>query len=41
MPVRPDIRAPLRPLTGAAGERLRTDLERLVGAKALKGGVNK
>jgi dihydrodipicolinate synthase/N-acetylneuraminate lyase len=41
VPVRPDVRAPLRPLTSEAGERLRSELDRLVGAKAANGGVNK
>ena len=31
VPVRPDVRAPLRPLTSDAGAQLRTELERLVG----------
>ena len=32
VPVRPDVRAPLRPLPAAAAEQLRTELERLIGA---------
>jgi dihydrodipicolinate synthase/N-acetylneuraminate lyase len=35
VPVRPDMRAPLRPLPSAAGDQLRTELERLVGAEIL------
>lgn len=35
VPVRPDVRAPLRPLPPAAAERLRTELERLLGADTL------
>jgi dihydrodipicolinate synthase/N-acetylneuraminate lyase len=41
VPVRPDVRAPLRPLANEAGECLRTELERLVGAKAPKAAANK
>jgi dihydrodipicolinate synthase/N-acetylneuraminate lyase len=37
--VRPDVRAPLRPLTAAAAERLRSELERLVGAEKFAGAV--
>jgi N-acetylneuraminate lyase len=35
VPVRPDVRAPLRPLAAEAAERLRTELERLLGADTL------
>ena len=35
VPVRPDVRAPLRPLPPGDGERLRTELERLLGAGTL------
>jgi dihydrodipicolinate synthase/N-acetylneuraminate lyase len=34
VPVRPDVRAPLRPLTSDAVEHLQTELERLVGESA-------
>jgi dihydrodipicolinate synthase/N-acetylneuraminate lyase len=34
VPVGPDVRAPLQPLTSEAGERLRAELERLLGANA-------
>jgi dihydrodipicolinate synthase/N-acetylneuraminate lyase len=35
VPVRPDVRAPLQPLPAGAAKRLRTELERLVGAGTL------
>jgi dihydrodipicolinate synthase/N-acetylneuraminate lyase len=35
VPVRPDVRAPLRPLPAGAAERLRSELERLLGADTL------
>jgi dihydrodipicolinate synthase/N-acetylneuraminate lyase len=35
VPVRPDVRAPLRPLAAQAAERLRSELEQLLGAAAL------
>jgi N-acetylneuraminate lyase len=35
VPVRQDVRAPLRPLRADAAQRLRTELERLLGADAL------
>ena len=35
VPVRPDVRAPLQPLAPGDGERLRTELERLLGAGSL------
>ena len=35
LPVRADVRAPLRPLSADATERLRVELERLVGAETL------
>ncbi len=35
VPVRPDVRGPLRPLSAEAAERLRTELERLLGADTL------
>jgi len=37
--VRPDVRAPLKPIDGAAIERLRADLDGLLGARALGRGV--
>lgn len=40
VPVRPDVRAPLRPLTGDARESLFAALERLVGAEVRAGGVS-
>jgi len=39
LPVRPDVRAPLRPLPADATERLRTELQRLLGADRLARGV--
>jgi dihydrodipicolinate synthase/N-acetylneuraminate lyase len=35
LPVRPDVRAPLRPLSPGATRRLKAELERLLGADAL------
>ncbi len=35
LPVRPDVRAPLRPLAAESADRLRTELERLLGADTL------
>ncbi len=39
VPVRPDVRSPLRPLPAGAVERLRAGLERLLGADALQVGA--
>lgn len=39
VPVRPDVRAPLQPLTSEAREQLAAALEGLVGAEALAGGI--
>jgi dihydrodipicolinate synthase/N-acetylneuraminate lyase len=41
VPVRPDVRAPLRPLTSEATEGLRIELERVLGADAPVGAVKK
>ncbi len=35
VPVRPDVRAPVRPLPSTAAECLRSELERLLGADTL------
>ncbi len=35
VPVRPDVRAPLRPLAAESADRLRTELKRLLGADTL------
>jgi hypothetical protein len=35
VPIRPDVRAPLRPLSAEGAARLRRELERLIGAGTL------
>jgi dihydrodipicolinate synthase/N-acetylneuraminate lyase len=40
VPVAPDVRAPLRPLSAEAIETLRAELERLIGSNTLAAGVN-